>query len=91
VHSGQGEFRVAVRFDELMADYVREKRWHPSQQLRDLPDGGVELRLKLSSLGEVQRWILGWGGHATVLEPPELAASVRQAAQAILGRSPRRE
>jgi proteasome accessory factor B len=84
VHSGQGEFEVVVRFSELVADYIREKKWHASQQLHELPDGGVELRLKLSSLVEVQRWILGWGGQATVLSPPELMAAVQAAAQRIL-------
>jgi len=60
---------VLIRFDELAADYIREKRWHPSQQLAELEDGGVQLRLKLSSLAEIQRWILSWGGGATVLAP----------------------
>jgi len=87
VHSGQGEYDVAIRFNEFAADYIREKRWHPSQQLRELADGGVELRLKLSSLGEIQRWILSWGGSAVVLGPPELVASVRQAAQSVLRNS----
>ena len=32
-----------------------EKKWHDSQQLRELRGGGVELRLKLSSLAEVAR------------------------------------
>lgn len=84
VHSGQGEFVVVIRFDAYAADYIREKRWHPSQALRELKDGGVELRLKLSSLGEIQRWVLGWGGSAVVLQPPELVQSVRRAARQIL-------
>lgn len=84
VHSGEGVYNVAIRFDEFAADYIREKRWHPSQELRELKEGGLELRLNLSSLGEIQRWILGWGGHAIVLRPPELVTSVQQAAQAIL-------
>ena len=86
VHSGQGEYDVIIRFDAYAADYIREKRWHPSQQLREVKDGGVELRLKLSSLGEIQRWILGWGGSALVVKPPELIASVKKAAQQILNR-----
>jgi len=86
VHSGQGDYKVVVRFDAYAADYIREKRWHPSQELRELKDGGVELRLKLSSLGEIQRWILGWGGSALVLEPAELVAAVKEAAQHILNR-----
>jgi proteasome accessory factor B len=86
IHSGQGNYVVVIRFDEFAADYIREKRWHPSQKLRELEDGGVELRLTLSSLGEIQRWILSWGGHAEVKGPPELVASVRQAAEAVLRR-----
>jgi predicted DNA-binding transcriptional regulator YafY len=84
VHSGQGEFQIRIRFHEMVADYIREKKWHPSQQMRELADGGVELGLRLSSLVEIQRWILGWGGFAIVLEPPELAAGVREAARRIL-------
>lgn len=88
VLSGQGEFDVIVRFDDLAADYIREKRWHPSQQLGELADGGVELRLKLSSLIEVQRWVLSWGGNASVIAPPELAESVKKAARRILEVTP---
>ena len=69
VVSGQGEFQVIIRFDSYAADYIREKRWHPSQQLRELKDGRVELRLKLSSLQEVRRWVLSWEGEATVVQP----------------------
>lgn len=87
VISGQGEFDICIQFAETVADYIREKKWHASQRLEELPDGGVELRLRLSSLIEVQRWILGWGGHATVLQPPELAAAVREAAEKIVRKS----
>lgn len=88
VHSAEGRFEVAIRFAPQVADYIREKRWHPSQSLRDLRDGGVELRLKLSSLVEIQRWILGWGGAAVVVQPPDLVDSVRRAARAILEAKP---
>jgi len=86
VHSAEGCFDVVLRFSPAVADYIREKRWHPSQVLKPLRGGRVELRLKLSSLAEIQRWILGWGGEASVVGPPELAAAVRRAAQAILDR-----
>ena len=84
VHSGEGEFNVIIRFVPRVADYVREKKWHESQQLRDLKGGGVELRLRLSSLVEIERWVLGWGGDARVVRPAELAANVRRSAEAIL-------
>jgi len=84
VHSGEGEYEVVIRFNARAADYVREKKWHQSQQLRELKGGGVELKLKLSSLAEIERWVLSWGGDAKVLKPRELAEAVRQSARAIL-------
>jgi predicted DNA-binding transcriptional regulator YafY len=79
VHSGKAEHYVVIRFNEFVADYIREKKWHASQQLRDLPDGGVELSLRLSSLVEVQRWILSWAGQAQIVAPDELRKAVREA------------
>ncbi len=38
--------------------------------------------MKLSSLEEIERWVLGWGGNAIVIKPPQLAEMVK--------RSPRR-
>ena len=90
VVTGQGEFEVVIRFDELVSDYIREKRWHPSQQLIELEDGSVELRLKLSSLVEIQRWILSWGGQACALAPAELVESLKAAARMIQERAGQR-
>jgi predicted DNA-binding transcriptional regulator YafY len=84
VHSPEGRYDVVIRFDGEVADYIREKRWHASQKLRDLPRGGVEMKLKLSSLKEIERWVLGWAGHAVVMEPPELVDRVRVAAERMI-------
>jgi proteasome accessory factor B len=84
VYSGHGQYEVVIRFDSCVADFIREKKWHESQQLRELKGGGVELRIKLSSLKEIERWVLSWGGNATVVKPRELAAAVKQAAETIL-------
>ncbi len=84
VHSGEGNHEVVIHFNPRAADYIREKKWHESQRLRELRGGGVELRMKLSSLVEIERWILSWGGDAKVVKPRELAAAVRQSARDIL-------
>jgi predicted DNA-binding transcriptional regulator YafY len=84
VVSGKGEFKVVLRFDEFAAGYIREKRWHASQELCELKDGGAELRMKLSSLEEVRRWVLSWGGHARAVSPKELADAVRESARLML-------
>jgi proteasome accessory factor B len=84
VQSGQGSHEVVIRFNEMVSDYIREKKWHESQELRELEDGGLELRLKLSSLSEIERWVLGWGGNAKVISPKELAQNITAAARKIL-------
>jgi len=84
VHSGEGEYDVVIRFSSRVADYIREKKWHELQQLLELKGGGVELRMKLSSLIEIERWILSWGGDAKVIRPKELIEAVRRSARQIL-------
>ena len=84
VQSGEGEYEVVLRFASSVADYIREKKWHDSQELRELKNGGVELRMKLSSLNEVERWVLGWGGNAVVVRPPALVEAIKNAARKIL-------
>jgi proteasome accessory factor B len=84
VHSGEGQYDVVIRFNARAADYIREKKWHESQQLRELKSGGVELVLKLSGLVEIERWILSWGGDAKVIKPRELAGAVRRSAEKLL-------
>jgi len=77
VFSGHGHYTVRIRFDALGGQLVSERQWHGSQKLKALPGGGVEMRMELGSLEEVERWILSWGKRARVLEPPELVERIR--------------
>lgn len=88
VHSAEGEFEVAIRFSARAADYIREKKWHDTQENIEHKNGELEVRMKLSSLKEVQRWVLSWGGDAVALRPPELVHSVQSAAAALLKNHP---
>lgn len=69
---------VAIRFDSYQARYMRERRWHASQEINELPDGGLVLRFRTAGLGEVQRWVMQYGSHAEVLEPEELREICRE-------------
>ena len=84
VVTGDKEQEVVIQFNELVADYIREKNWHQTQTQREMVDGGVELTMRLNSLTEVQRWVMNWCGNAKVIKPPELIQSVREAAKKIL-------
>lgn len=77
VLGGERDYRVVVRFSAAVADRVREREWHESQELRDRPDGGLELTLRLGALAEIERWVLTWGVDAEVLQPRELRERLR--------------
>ena len=67
---------VKVRFSDWAAVNVRELQWHPSQKIvEDSPDH-VSAQFELAETTEFKRWVLGFGRHATVLAPKELAAEV---------------
>jgi predicted DNA-binding transcriptional regulator YafY len=78
-------YRVAVRFDADVAHVVRE-RHEEWQDLIDHDDGSVTLSFDASDLAWPCRWVLTYQDKATVIGPPELAARVRDAAEAIAAR-----
>lgn len=86
VFKGSADFDVVVQFDAWAADLIRGRRWHPSQEIIETSGGGMRLRFRLDNLEEIERWILSWGIHATVVRPGMLVERVRK----ILGELGRR-
>ncbi len=80
------EHRVVVRFEPAGAELVRDGDWHPSQVMRELAGGGLEISLCVSSLEEVARWVVSFSGHAEAIAPPELRAKVRELVSGVLAR-----
>ena len=86
VFAGQKVERLRLWFDADVAQLVRERRWHPSQGLADLPDGRLELTLAVGLSPEVERWLLGWGAQVEVREP----AALRRTLAGVAARTARR-
>src|SRR5688572_5812886 len=84
VLGGERDYRVVIRFTAAVADRVREREWHESQELRDMADGRLELRLRLGALPEIGRWVLTWGADAEVMEPKELRDQLKTTAAKLL-------
>lgn len=77
VHQGPPA-HVEIAFEPRMARYVKERVWHPSQQLREESDGRLLLTLDVSIDWALRSWILGFGPLARVLAPASLAADILQ-------------
>ncbi len=64
--------KITVRISSSAAHIVRERMWHPSQEIQELLDGGVEITLRVPINYEIVSWILGFGPAAEVLQPSDL-------------------
>ena len=84
--TGAKPYEVRVQFEGYAARVIPERRWHESQDIRELNAKGtkIEMRMTLSNLEDVTRWVLSWGSQAKVLGPVELIDAVRDEATALL-------
>ena len=78
--------KVVVEFSPEIRPYVVRKVWHPSQESRELPDGGVEMRIRTTGLDALKYWLLRWIPHVSVIEPEELRLEMLEALKAQLTR-----
>ena len=77
VHSGPPE-RVDIEFEPAVADYVRTRQWHPSQQIREAATGGLTMTLDVCLDRALQSWILSFGPFARVVSPEGLAREIAE-------------
>lgn len=68
--------RVTLHFSARWSLYVREHVWHPSQEISDAEEGGVQLTMQVGAGEELVRWVLSFGAGARVIEPAGLADAV---------------
>jgi predicted DNA-binding transcriptional regulator YafY len=81
----QGEpVRVRVRFAADVADYIREKIWHETQNIESQTDGSIIFEAEVAGIAEIKFWILKWGAKAQVLEPESLRDALRAEAEAMV-------
>lgn len=69
--------RVKAWFHPDAAPYIKEKIWHPFQQIHLRPDGSVIFEAEVSGTDEISFWIMSWGSKALVLEPESLREKIR--------------
>ncbi len=75
---------VRIHFSKQVAGYIREKVWHPTQELETRQDGSVIFAAQVAGIEEIRFWILKWGADATVLEPDALRKAIIREAGGML-------
>lgn len=84
IEAGKEPQEVCIQFDRHQARWIRERRWHHTQMIELQDDGSIILRMTVSGLGEVKRWVLGFGRHAEVLYPEKLREELMEEAKSML-------
>ena len=64
---------VVIEFTAAEAPYVRERQWHASQAIEELPAGRIRLTLNVVLDWELQAWVMGFGPAARVVSPQAFA------------------
>jgi len=78
IFGGGGErHHVTVDFSPRLVPLVEPREWHPTQKVTRLEDGGIRVEFEVTSLAEVQGWVLRWGAGAVVRTPEVLRQRVR--------------
>ena len=67
---------VKIRFSAWQARYIKQRIWHPSQEIEELDNGEIILSLQAGGLYEIKSWILSHGTEAEVLEPASLREEI---------------
>lgn len=70
--------KVKVRFSPDVAHTIKERVWRNGQQITTASDGRVTLEFEAAGEMELVAWILSYGMHAEVLEPPQLRQEVKR-------------
>ncbi|AVR00200.1 transcriptional regulator [Oceanobacillus iheyensis] len=77
--------RVRLRFNQDIADKVKESNNHYIEDMEEHQDG-LHVVLRVRQLDELLQWVLGWGASVIVLEPESFRNLIREEAQKIIKR-----
>lgn len=72
------KIKVTIKFNEEVASFIKDGKWHISEELKDLQDGSVLFTVYLDETDEMKKWIMGFGKSAEVVEPQELREDIKK-------------
>ena len=70
--------KVTFRLTPGAAHVVRERIWHPTQELREIEGGGIEISVEVPINYEIISWIMGFGSAAEIIEPESLRKQIKE-------------
>src|SRR5258708_8077357 len=81
VYTGTAPEEIVLGFSGWAATVAAERTWHSSQSIRSRDDETVELRLRVATNPEFERWLWSWGDAAEIISPIALRDKICAAHQ----------
>lgn len=63
---------IVLRFMKEFAPYIQRRKWHPSQQVKELGGGAIEVTFHVNGFKGIKPWIYRWIPYVEVIAPKEL-------------------
>ena len=79
-------FKLVVRFDKEIADYVKRRIHHPTQRFDDQPNGDTVMTIKAGGWDEMKGWVLTYSHRAEVIKPEAMREEITKEVEQILNR-----
>jgi predicted DNA-binding transcriptional regulator YafY len=77
------QVEVELIFDKATATWVRDRIWHPSQTVKALKNGRLQMKLAVADTRELVGWVLSFGSGVKVVKPESLRIAVQEEARKI--------
>lgn len=82
IYRGREPEACRIWFSAEAARWIRERRWHKTQEIQERADGSIILSMTVTVTLEIVRWVLAHGPEARALEPEWLVGEVRKQIEA---------
>ncbi len=71
-------FKLKVRFNKEFADHIKQTEFHPSQEIKDFPNGDVLITMTAGGWDEIKAWVQGYAHQAEVLAPLTMREEIKR-------------
>ena len=76
--------KIKIWFAPEAAEYIKEKKWHESQEIIKQEDGSIIFKAEVAGIHDIKIWVMSWGAKAKVIEPEPLRMEIRNEIDALL-------
>lgn len=84
IYQGHNSEPIKLKFSPIVAPFVSERQWHPSQKANWQNDGHLLLEFDLAITPDLLNWVLGFGENVEVLSPNSLKSKIEDQAHKII-------